>query len=48
MENIFESRRDVENAMLIIKEWQENHSDDSKAEYAKELFNKLEVLHLSW
>lgn len=48
MENLFESRRDIENLMLILREWQEDHPQDSKADYAEELFNKLDYLHMVW
>lgn len=48
MEDLFESRRDIEDLMLIIREWQEDHPKDSKADYAEELFDKLDYLHMVW
>ena len=34
MDELFESRRDVENLMLIIQEWQEDHPQDDKTAFA--------------
>lgn len=48
MDELFESRRDVENLMLILQEWQKDHPHDSKAEYAEELFDKLDYIHIVW
>jgi len=48
MEELFESRRDIETLMLIVKEWQEEHPSDSKEEYANQLYNKLDCLHMVW
>ena len=48
MDELFESRRDVENLMLIIQEWQEDHPQDDNAAFAEELFNKLDYLHMIW
>lgn len=48
MDELFESRRDVENLMLILQEWQKDHPHDSKAEYAEELFGKLDYIHMVW
>ena len=48
MEDLFESRRDVEALMLIIKEWQEDHPKDNKQDFAEEIFNKLDYIHMVW
>lgn len=48
LDYIFTSRRDVEALMLIIQEWQKAHKRDEKAEYADELFDKLDYLHMVW
>lgn len=48
MDDIFESRRDIETLMLILQEWQESHTRDSKFSYSEELFNKLDYLHMVW
>ena len=48
MENIFDSRREVEYLMLILQEWIKEHPQDNKAEYANELFDKLDYIHMVW
>lgn len=48
MPELFESRCQVENAMLILKQFWEEHPKDEKAEYAQELFDKLDYLHMVW
>ena len=48
MEDLFESRRDIEALMLILQDWQEEHPDDRKFDYSEELFNKLNYLHMVW
>ena len=48
MEDLFESRRDVETLMLIIQEWQEDHPRDDKADFAEEIFKKLDYIHMVW
>lgn len=48
MDEIFTSRREVEMLMLILQEWQNEYPRDNKAEYAEELFNKLDYIHMVW
>lgn len=48
MDDIFESRRNIEDLMLILREWIEEHPRDKKIEYANDLFNKLDYLHMVW
>lgn len=48
MEDLFESRRELEDLMLILQEWQEEHPKDDKVLFAEELFNKLDYLHMVW
>lgn len=48
MEEIFKSRRDVENLMLIIQEWQEDHPKDDKTAFADEIYDKLDYIHMVW
>ena len=45
-DELFESRHDVENLMLILQEWQKDHPHDSKTEDAEELFDKLDYIHM--
>ena len=45
---IFKSRNEVECTMLILQQFIEEHPKDEKAEYAQELFDKLDVLHMTW
>lgn len=48
MDELFESRRNVEDLMLILQQWMKEHPKDDKKEYAQELFDKLDVLHMTW
>ena len=48
MDELFESRRNVEDLMLILQHWMKEHPKDDKKEYAQELFDKLDVLHMTW
>lgn len=48
MNDLFKSRREVEMLMLIIQEWQEDHPTDDKQDFAEELFDKLDYIHMVW
>lgn len=48
MDELFQSRREVELLMLIIQEWQENHTKDDKTAFADELYDKLDYIHMVW
>lgn len=48
MENLLESRREIENLMLILQEWQKDHQNDSKTELSEKLLDKLDYLHMVW
>ncbi|MGN0327252.1 MAG: hypothetical protein ACI4DW_13130 [Lachnospiraceae bacterium] len=48
MYELFESRRNVEDLMLILQQWIEEHPKDNKAKYAEELFEKLDYIHMTW
>lgn len=48
MDELFESRRNIEDLMLILQQWMKEHPNDSKQDYAKELFDKLDVLYMTW
>lgn len=48
MYELFESRRNVEDLMLILQQWIKEHPKDNKAEYAEELFEKLDYIHMTW
>lgn len=44
----FESRREIEDVMVILQEWKKEHQVDSKAEIAEELLQKLDYMHMCW
>jgi len=44
----FESRREIETLMLILQEWQEEHPGDNKEEFAQELLDDLDTIHMCW
>lgn len=48
----FESRREIENIMEILLEWQQDHQGDKNKDYlkasAEELYDLLEVMHMCW
>ena len=46
MDELFKSRREVELLMLIIQEWQEEYPQDVKSDFAEEIFNKLDYIHM--
>lgn len=48
MDELFKSRREVELLMLIIQEWQEENPQDVKSDFAEEIFNKLDYIHMVW
>lgn len=48
MDKLFEGRRNIEDLMLILQQWMQEHPNDSKKKYAKELFDKLDVLYMTW
>ena len=48
MDELFKSRREVELLMLIIQEWQEEHPQNVKSDFAEEIFNKLDYIHMVW
>lgn len=48
MGDLFNNRRNIEDLMLIIQQWKKDHPKDSKAEYAAELLNKLDYMHMVW
>lgn len=47
-----ESRREIENVMIALGQWQQDHAkdkdNDSVKECVKELYNHLDVMHMSW
>lgn len=47
-----ESRREIENIMIALGQWQRDHAkdkdNDSVKECVKELYNHLDVMHMSW
>lgn len=45
---LFENRHEIEDTMLILKQFMEEHPEDEKAAHAQVLFDRLEVLHLTW
>ena len=48
MDELFQSRREIEKVMQIIQEWQDEHPGDEKNEFAEEFHGRLDVLHMSW
>ena len=48
MDELFQSRRDIERLIIILQEWKNENSKDSKIEYTNELLDKLEYLHMIW
>lgn len=46
MDELFKSR--LEMLMLIIQEWQEDHSTDDKQAYSEEIYDKLDYIHMVW
>ena len=46
--DVFVSRFEVEKAMLILKQFIEEHPKDEKADYAQMLLDRLEVLYMTW
>ena len=48
IDNLFSGRSEIEKLMEIIAEWQKSHPGDSKSEYADEIFDKLDYLHMIW
>lgn len=45
---LFDNRREIETAMLILQQFTEEHPKDEKAAFAQEFFGRLEVLHMTW
>lgn len=41
----FESRREIEAVMVALEAWLKKNPDDS---CVKDLFNKLDVMHMNW
>lgn len=48
MDELFNSRRDIETLALALQEWQKDHPRDAKSEYIEEFLDKLEYLHMVW
>lgn len=45
---VFESRREIEEILSALEEWQKSHKSDSKAETVEKLINLLDVMHMEW
>lgn len=48
MDDLFTSRREIENLMQILQDFMNQNPEDSKNGYAQELFNKLDYLCMVW
>lgn len=44
----FESRREIEEVILALEEWQKSHKSDNKTDTVKRLSELLEVMHMEW
>lgn len=45
---LFENRHEIEDVMLILNQFMEEHPKDDKVALAKRFFDRLEVLHMTW
>ena len=45
---VFESRREIEEVLSALDEWQDSHKSDSKKETVQKLVNLLDVMHMEW
>lgn len=45
---VFESRREIEEVLSALDEWQDSHKSDSKKETVRKLVNLLDVMHMEW
>ena len=45
---VFESRREIEEVLSALNEWQDSHKSDSKKETVQKLVNLLDVMHMEW
>lgn len=47
-----ESRREIENIMIVLQQWQQDHKNDPYIEHiradAELLYCHLESMHISW
>lgn len=45
-----ESRREIENIMTVVSEYIKRHQKDDSTELAaaRELYDKLDVMHMTW
>lgn len=44
----FESRREIDEVIATLEEWQKTHAKDSKSDTVRELIDKLESMYMSW
>lgn len=44
----FESRREIEKIQVMIAKYVEQNPEEKKNETIKELYQKLEVMHMAW
>lgn len=46
----FESRREIENIMVVLNDYIKRHKkdDDTTLRDAQSLFDKLDVMHMTW
>ena len=45
---VFESRREIEEVISALEEWQKSHKSDSKKETVQKLVSLLDVMHMEW
>lgn len=45
---IFENRREIEQVLSALEQFLKEHPDAKEAPVARELADKLDVMHMSW
>lgn len=44
----FESRKEIDEVIAALEEWQKAHAKDTKSDTIQELIDHLEAMYMSW